>query len=89
MEFAEWGELSAEARRHVKWYDRPHIKTATLFSILLALLAGLFISGTEKNKTSHLNNKPDTVEAYTAAPGFVKADLKFSASAEFSKTARK
>lgn len=85
MNFAEWGALNADERREVKWHRRPHIKTATLFAIVLTLFAILFIVRVGKNEVAHLSKKPDATEAYTMAQKYVKDKLKLPASANFPK----
>jgi hypothetical protein len=86
MNFSDWSGLSADERKKVKWHRKPHIKTATLFSIVLLLFAILFIVRIGKNETSHLNKKPSAQQAYSMAQTFVKDKLKLPASADFPKT---
>jgi hypothetical protein len=85
MNFSEWRELSAEERNNTSWHRKPHIKTATLFTIVLSLFAILFVLRVGKNETSHLNVKPTAKQAYSMAQGFVKEKLKLPASADFPK----
>jgi hypothetical protein len=85
MNFSEWGELSVKERENIKWHRKPHIKTATLFTIVLSLFTILFVVGLDKNETSHLNRKPTAQQAYNMAQGFVKEKLKLPASAVFLK----
>ncbi|RKR83417.1 hypothetical protein BDD43_3625 [Mucilaginibacter gracilis] len=85
MSFLEPGTQSVDESKKGKLLQSPHIKTASLFGVVLFLFAMLFIFGIDKNETRHLSVKPNAQQAYSMAQSFVKDKLKLPASADFSK----
>ncbi|WP_121810500.1 hypothetical protein [Mucilaginibacter kameinonensis] len=86
MKYSEWKTLDADERKNISWHRRPHIRTATLFTIVFAITFIVVIMGISKNSTVHLNRKPTSKEAFAMAKEFVKEKLKQPEKAVFPNT---
>ncbi|WP_413668536.1 hypothetical protein ACEN9X_00470 [Mucilaginibacter sp. Mucisp86] len=76
MRYSEWKTLNADERKNIGWHRRPHIRTATLFTIIFAITFTIILFGISKNSTVHLNRKPTAKESFIMAKLFVKEKLK-------------
>jgi Na+-transporting NADH:ubiquinone oxidoreductase subunit NqrF len=87
MKYSEWKSLDADERKNISWHRRPHIRTATLFTIAFGVAFIIIVLGISKNSTVHINRKPTKTEAYSIAKTFVKDKLKQPEKAVFANKA--
>lgn len=85
MNYSEWNKLSNEQKQVVHWRHHPHVRTAKIFTILVALLLGVFLLSVFRNKRIHVNRKPNKLEAFAAAKIFVNNHLNQSSTSVFPK----
>ncbi|GGH04463.1 hypothetical protein [Mucilaginibacter phyllosphaerae] len=86
MKYSEWNNLSQEDKKNTHWRRRPHVRTATIFSILFALVFIVFMLRVFQNRRMHVNRKPNAKEAFAIAKVFVNDKLKQPATASFPKS---
>jgi len=86
MKYSEWNLLDSEERKNVNWHRRPHIRTATIFTITFAVAFIIVVLGISKNSVVHLNRKPGKNEAFSIAVLFVKDKLEQPEKAVFPKS---
>jgi hypothetical protein len=84
MKYSDWKLLTNEEKQQVKFAHRPHVRVATLFTVLFLLLLLAFIFRILKNRTLHVVRKPTSEEAFFMAKAFVKDQLKMPSTADFS-----
>jgi hypothetical protein len=85
MRYAEWNNLNDEQRKNAHWRHHPHVRLATLFSILFSIVFIVFLSRVFQNRRVHVNRKPNNKEAFAIAKVFVKDRVKQPETAGFSK----
>lgn len=85
MKYSEWKQLDDEQKRNTHWKHRPHIRIASLFSILFAIVFAVVMIRIFQNRRVHVNRKPNDKEAFAIAKVFVKDKLQQPATANFSK----
>ncbi|RFZ84355.1 hypothetical protein DYU05_01640 [Mucilaginibacter terrenus] len=83
MRYADYNKLSAEEQQKLHWRRHPRVRTATIFSVLFALVLVVFLLRVFQNRRMHVNRKPNKLEAFTVAKGFIKDKLKQPATATF------
>ncbi len=83
MKYSDWKLLTKEEKQQVKFKHHPHVRIATLFSVLFVLLLLVFVFRVLKNRTIHVVRKPTPEEAFFMAKEFVKDKLKMPATADF------
>jgi hypothetical protein len=83
MKHSEWQALNDAERKNTNWHQRPHMRTATLFSIAFIIVVIAVVFGISKNSTLHLNRKPTGREAFNMARMIVKDHLKQPSTAVF------
>lgn len=83
MKYSDWKALSNEERKTIGWHRHPHIRTATLYTIVFAITFIVVLFGISKNSTVHLNRKPTAREAFDIAKVFVRDKLKQPSTATF------
>ena len=86
MKYSEWNNLSAEEKKNTHWKRHPHIRIATIFSILFALVFIVFMMRVLQNRRVHVNRKPNAKEAYAIAKVFVNDRLKQPGTASYPKS---
>ena len=84
MKYAEWNKLNDEQKRNAHWKHHPHIRMATLFSIVFGILIFVMLLRVFQNRRMHVNRKPNNKEAFAIAKAFVKDRVKLPGSASFS-----
>ncbi|TWR27061.1 hypothetical protein FPZ42_08495 [Mucilaginibacter achroorhodeus] len=86
MRYADWKKLTDEEKKAIHWRKHPHIRTATIFSIVGALIFALFMLRVFQNKRVHVNRKPNDKEAYEAAKRIVNGKLLLPQTSVFPKS---
>ncbi|MBL4677760.1 MAG: hypothetical protein JKY70_16390 [Mucilaginibacter sp.] len=85
MKYADWKKLSVEEKRNTHWKHHPHVRTATVLTILAACFFAVFMLRVFQNKRVHVNRKPNAREAYETAKHFVNDRLLLPQTATFPK----
>ncbi|MBK0379519.1 hypothetical protein [Mucilaginibacter segetis] len=85
MRYSEWRNLTPEEKKNTSWKKHPHIRTATIFSILFAIVFAVFLLRVFQNRRIHVNRKPNDKEAFAIAKEFVKQKLKQPSTSVFPK----
>jgi hypothetical protein len=85
MKYSEWNKLDDEGKKRLHWRHHPHIRVATLFSIVFAIVFAVVLLRVFQNRRMYVNRKPNAMEAFAIAKVFVKDSIMRAASATFPK----
>ncbi|RFZ90827.1 hypothetical protein D0C36_17905 [Mucilaginibacter conchicola] len=86
MKYADWNKLTPQEKRSTHWKHHPHMRTATVFTLLAAFFFAVFMLRVFQNKRVHVNRKPNAREAYETAKHFVNDRLLLPETSVFPKS---